>query len=125
MWPALLCFPPHTHSPLSCASTEHSSSPTPEMRRSKCLPLGIPNLLDHVLSEFLCPYSTSPSPVYILAGPQLCFSLFRRNIPTSIFQKLIYNICHLYISGGLIIGNPTVNIFYWSTLMSLRFFDTD
>lgn len=48
MWPALLCFPPH--SPLSCVSTEHSSSPTAETRRSKCLPLSIPNLLDHVLS---------------------------------------------------------------------------
>lgn len=35
MWPALLCFPPH--SSLSCVSTEHSSSPTPEMGRSKCL----------------------------------------------------------------------------------------
>lgn len=124
MWPALLCFPPH--SPLSCISTEHSSSPTPEMGRSKCLPLGIPNLVDCVLSKFLFAYSTSPSSVSILAGPQLCFSLLKRNIPMRIFQKLIYNICHLNIStmilinlpGGLVIGNLTENLFYWQTLMS-------
>lgn len=76
------------------------STPFSHSRNEKVemFPLRVPNLLDHVLSIALVCLLHITLPCVHPGWSSANFSLLKGNIPKSIFQKLIYNLCPLKIS---------------------------